>query len=171
MTTTDRVPLPEVLSTCPCPNRPNFHLTTCEVAIAHEAIPLSERPEYTGQGQRFAAISWEYPMHIEGSIRIDISVDPELIILEHLDEYHRFQPEDGYQPWEKPAAFIVHLITEQLEPGGVYFGVRRASRDMTDIDEIRVRDRGYQGFGQAEAEALMERIANRPNPNQATLDV
>ena len=155
------VPLPEILGTCSCPDRPRLHKTTCQVAIDFDNTPLSERPGYE-LGRRFAAVSWDYPVTISGEFRIDIWLDPTTIILARADEYRAFEMELGFRDDEKPMAFICHLIEEQFD--GVFFGGRRMSSDRSSMDELY--DRGWES---EDTERLNVALDNRPDPNQGVL--
>lgn len=164
------VPLPEHLSHCGCRLAPTRHATTCAAAIAFDATPLHERPEYE-EGRRFAAISWDFPLTIRGSISVEVDLDPEAIIRKRIDEYRSFEMERGYAEWEKPVVFLCSIIEEQLDFGGVYFGDRRLSRDHSFVDELR------ESWKPEQTRDLFERLNDdgptRPliDPNQTAFDV
>lgn len=158
------IPLPDVLGTCQCSGRPRLHQTNCQVALEFDATSLSDRPGYA-LGQRFAAISWDYPVTISGSFRIDVALDPMAIILGRRDQYREFEMEDGYQDWEKPMMFICHLIEDQYDIGGVFFGNRRMSSDRSFMDGLR--DRGWEREDTERLNAALDQPV--PDPNQGVL--
>lgn len=176
----ETVPLPEAMSQCGCPHAPRLHVTTCATAIALDDTPLDQREGYvwdeaTSRSNRFEGFSWEYPVHIEGSFRIDVRLDPVAIIKDHLDQYRAYEMEDGgYQDWEKPIQFLLHLIEEQVDFGGVYFGKRRHSMDSSDLEELFETQRPR--WTPEDTERLEAQLTEEPSspvvdPNQGSLDV
>lgn len=175
----DIVPLPEHLSHCGCPHAPGMHRTTCLPAIAHDSTPLSQRDGYA-LGRRFRGIGWEYPFRISGALSIDVALDAFEVIKLHVDEYRRFEmdPHEGWAPWEKPMVFLCHIVEEQLDFGGVYFGAHRLARDTSSLDELRGRwwlqeGRTTNEWTPEDTERLDEMLAGIPvvHPQQATFDV
>jgi hypothetical protein len=164
---TDVVPLPPELSTCGCRFAPTTHATTCAVAIAFDTIPLQDRPEYE-IGRRFAAISWDYPLRLSGQVNVEVQLDPIAVILEHAEEYKRFELEPGYEEWEKPIVWLTHQISEQCDIG-VWFGGRRLSWDSSFFDQFTEYPRWTRDDTDRLDEALGTRVA--VDPNQGTLEV
>lgn len=156
------MPLPGALSTCACTGRPRRHLPSCATAVAFDSIPLRDRPEFE-PGKRFAAVSWELPVRISGTFHIEIEVDPVSVIKDHADEYRTFELERGYEEWEKPMAFLCHLVEEQLDIG-IYFGSHRQSTDRSYLDELR-----DQGWTSEDTALLDAALAATPDPNQGIL--
>lgn len=172
MTDDSMVPLPESLRSCGCPHAPKLHLMKCAPAIAYDETPLDQREGYVWDDEAkrsnsFEGFSWEWPLRITGSVSINVSLDPEAIILAHADEYRDFEMDGGYEYWEKPVQFLCHLIEEQLEHGGVFFGGRRMSADWSSLDELRE----YPHWTPEDTERVDALLGPRVDPNQGTLDV
>jgi hypothetical protein len=158
------VPLPDTLSTCDCPWKPTRHLPSCTVAVAFDSIPLRDRPEFE-EGKRFACVSWDLPVQISGTYHIEIEVDPVAIIKDHVDEYQAFEMERGCEEWEKPMAFLCHLVEEQVDIG-IFFGNRRQSSDRSYLDELH--DQGWTPEDTARLDAALAAV---PDPNQGVLEI
>lgn len=168
-TTNDVVPLPEHLKHCGCRFAPTRHATNCAVAIAFDEIPLRERPEYK-EGQRFAAISWDFPFHIRTEVNVGVDIDPVAIILKNLDEYERFELDSCYEPWEKPMFFICQQIEEQIDTD-VWFGGRRLSSCYIYTDDIR-EDPPWTSEDTARLDKVIAEYRNKVvDPNQQQLDL
>lgn len=166
-TTQDVVPLPDSLSKCGCRFAPSRHATTCTTAIEFDAIDLRDRPEYE-LGRRFAAISWDFPLRISATVRIEVELDPIAVIVAHADEYEQFELERGYEAWEKPMVWLSQRIEEQSD-FGVWFGSRRLSHDSSHFDEVSE----YPRWTPADTDRLNEALAKpaAPDPNQGALEV
>ncbi len=162
----DVVPLPEHLARCGCKGAPQRHATNCAVAIAHDAIPLTERPEYE-PGRRFAAISWDFPLRVSATLNIEVELDPVAVILDNRDDYEGFVMDASYEAWEKPMVWLSQKIEEGYDCGGVYFGNRRFSRDHSYLDETSE----FPRWTPADTDRLNEALAKLPDPNQGALEV
>lgn len=161
------VPLPDSLRHCGCRMAPTRHAMDCAVAIAFDATPLRERPEYE-LGRSFAVISWDYPLRVTVEQKVEVELDPIAVILAHADEYERFDMDSSYEEWEKPMVWLSEQIEEQLDTGGVSFrGGRRLSHDRTYFDDFREHPR----WTPADTDRLNQALASRPDPNQGALEV
>lgn len=161
------VPLPAHLERCGCPHATNGrHLVSCIPAREHDAIPLSERPEYK-EGQRFRAISWVYPLTIEATMRVTVELDPVPFINAHRAQYEAFELDAAeYEEWEKPIVFISYLIEEECDPGYFGFGVgRHVATVSANMDDIHNHPR----WGRDDCTAVVERLGPIVNPDQGSL--
>lgn len=165
---TDVVPLPDSLNKCLCKGRPTRHLTDCRIAVAFDRIDIRDRPEYE-EGRRFACVSWEYPFQISANISVEVSMDPVALIVDRADEYAEYELDPEYEDWEKPVAFLVHLIEEQCDFGGLMLGPRRIVSDRVDFDAYNTAP--WPEWTEAHTAQVDEALARRVvvDPNQERL--
>lgn len=138
------------------------HRTDCAVALEFDRTPIALRADYE-PGRRYAWITWDFPVRFMGNYRVNVELDPIGIIKARKAEYDRFEL-DGYAEWEKPMAFIAHLITEELDHG-VWFGMR-LSTDHSYMDDLH-----EDHWTEDDTERLDAVLAAIPDPNQGVLDL
>lgn len=169
----DVVPLPEHLLSCGCPRAAHgTHLTSCVLALAHDATPLSARPEYPSGRRRFQAINWSYPLRLSMTVSVTLEVDPVAYIANHLDEYDAFTIEPGYQPWEKPMVFLSEQLGERIDELGWSFNTPRHVAHVAHLDSYASDVECHPRWTSDDTDRLDARLAPlRVDPNQGALDV
>lgn len=147
-----------------------MHVTSCKPALEHDKKPLSEHPQYE-LGKRFQAISWQYPLSIRATVDVRIEVDPVAYILEHRKEYEEFEPERGFQPWEKPMCFLTTLVDDAVQNIYTPFGGgRHISRESVDAVDLHEHPRWTKEMTeQLDAVLAGPPPAPEPDPNQGDL--
>lgn len=166
--TTSRVPLPEHLKECGCLwAASGRHLVSCVPAREYDAIPLHEHPEYE-MGRVFQAISWQYPLRLEGTVRVTVELDPVAYIANHRDEYEAFELDRSYEEWEKPMVWLWGKIEEGCDDlwASLPFGRTRVeSHADARVDEVTE----YPTWGPDDTDHLHAALPPVVDPNQGAL--